>query len=167
MVEGKNAVQRTRNRFTIPVFPHVKKFILKNTRASGSIKVEEYTVLGKLITLALRDSSVGAENNDIYRDRITASITVVLSKRQAELGPRLSKLMRINVDIDRVFKDHLLTSIYSLADAGIPPYKACRMFLERYNIDESEYSADAAYRFYQRSKSGKSKTAIWTGTTYQ
>lgn len=167
MVEGKNVVRQNRNRYTIPVFPHVKKFILKSTRASGIIKVEEYTVLGKLVTLALRDNSVGAKNNDAYRDRITANITLMLSKRQADLGPRISKLIRINVDVDRVFKDHLLTSIYSLADAGIPPYKACRMFLERYNIDEGEYSADAAYRFYQRSKSGKSKTAIWTGTTYQ
>lgn len=166
MVEGKTA-GLTRNRFTIPVFPHVKKFILKNTKASGVIKVEEYTVLGKLVTLALRENPVGAKNNDAYRDRVTDSITIQLSKKQTDLGPRLSKLMRINVDVDRVFKDHLLTSIYSLSEAGIPPYQACRMFLERYSIDENEYSSDAAYRFYQRSKCGKSKTAIWTDTTYE
>lgn len=149
VVEDK--VSKTRNLFTIPVFPHVKKFILKSTRASGAIKVEENTMLGKIVTLALLDNSTRDGNNDASR-RATASVTLTLTKRQVDLRPGIIKLMRINVDIDRVFKDHLLTTIYSLADAGIPSYQACRMFLGRYNINESEYSTDVAYRFFQRSK---------------
>jgi hypothetical protein len=144
-----------RNQFTIDVFPHVKKFILKTYPSTGtdkgSVKVEEYTTLGKYVTLALREPA-GAENNGQYRDRLTTTITIVLTKKQSQLGPRLHKLMRINTDIDRVFKEHMLTWINAHQECGVPPYTACRLFLEYYKIDESEYSLEAAHRFYQRTK---------------
>jgi hypothetical protein len=157
MIARQNSVAReraARNQFTIDVFPHVKKFILKTFPASverGAVKVEEYNTLGKYVTLALREPA-GAENNDQYRDRLTASITLILTKKQSQLGPRLHKLMRINTDLDRVFKEHLLSWIAALSASGIAPYTACRMFLEYYGIDESEYSLEAAHRFYQRAK---------------
>lgn len=140
-----------RTQFTVPMFPHVRKFIAK-TYGKGTIKSEEYTALGKAVTLALRDKRASHEHNDQYRDRLTATITIVLTKEQAELSPKLHKLIRINIDIDRIFKDHLITWINAQKSVHIPPYASCKMFLEHYNIDESEYSLDAAYRFYQRSK---------------
>jgi hypothetical protein len=144
------AAKPKRNKFTIPVFPHVKKFIVKHYRSSATIKVEEYNVLGKFVTLALRDNRNSEENNDQYRNRLTAEITIVLTKEQAELSPRLNKLLRVNVDMDRIFKDHLITTIHMLGAAGIPPYNACKMFLEYYDIDDQEYSLDAAYKFWIR-----------------
>jgi hypothetical protein len=150
------AAKSNRNRYKIPVFPHVKKFIAKNCDISSAIKTEEYTTLGRLVTRALLDRRTGEENNDQYRDKLTTYITISLTKEQAELSPRLNRLMRINIDLDRVFKDHLLTYIYALKETGIPPFTACRMFLELYKIDEKEYSLDAAYRFWQRAKGGNS-----------
>lgn len=147
------AVKSKRNKFTIPVFPHVKKFIQKHYRSgSATIKVEEYNVLGKFVTLALRDNRNSEDYNDKYRNRLTSEITIVLTKEQAEFSPRLNKLLRINVDMDRVFKDHLLTTIHMLGAAGIAPFNACKMYLEHYDIDDSEYSLDAAYKFWLRSK---------------
>jgi hypothetical protein len=126
------AERTARNKFTIDVFPHIKKFILKNHDATnGSIKVE---------------------NNDQFRDRLTTTLTLELTKKQTQLGPRVSKLMRVNTDMDRVFKEHLLCWIKAQSALGIPPFTACRTFLEYYAIDESEYSLEAAHRFYQRSK---------------
>ena len=149
-------VRVPRNQFTIDVFPHVKKFILKTYRtatlAKGTVKVEEYTTLGKYVTLALREPA-GPSHNDQYRDRLTASLTLVLTDKQSKLTPRLHKLMRLNIDLDRVFKEHLITWINAHRLSGIPPYTACRMFLEYYNIDEKEYPLDAAHRYYQRVKS--------------
>lgn len=109
-------------------------------------------MLGKMVTLALRDNRNREDNNDKYRNRLTAELTIILTKEQAELSPRLNKLMRINVDMDRVFKDHLLTTIHLLGVAGIAPYNACKMYMEHYGIDDSEYSLDAAYKFWLRSK---------------
>jgi hypothetical protein len=145
-------VRATRNQFTIDVFPHVKKFILKTYPSAvtrkNTVKVEEYTTLGKCITLALREPA-SKENNGQYRSRLTETITLILTKKQAELGPRAHKLMRINTDIDRVFKEHLLNHI---AMSPFPPYAACRNFLSHFGIDENEYSLEVAHRFYQRSK---------------
>lgn len=127
MVDGKIAAKKTRNRFTIPVFPHVKKFILKKYRLTNPIKTEETTSFGK-------------------------SITLVLTKEQSEFGPRQNKLIRINQAMDDAFKEHLLTWVGAQQEAGIPAYAACKMFLQFYDIDEKEYTLDAAYRLWQRSK---------------
>lgn len=142
---------RPRNKFTVPVFPHVKKFILKQYKTSEPVKVEEYNSLGKMVTLALRDNRTRADQNDQQRNRVTSSITIILGKEQTELGPRLGKLMRINTHIDVIFKEHLLCWIEALKKDGIAPFTACKMFLEYYGIDEKEYSLDAAYKYYQRS----------------
>jgi hypothetical protein len=157
------AVKTNRNRYTIPVFPHVKKFIQKNYKVSSVIKTEEYNTFGKLVTRALLDKRTSPQHNDAYRNKLTASITITLTKEQAELSPRINRLLRINIDMDRIFKDHLLTYIYALQSTGIPPYTACRMFLQLYSIDEKEYSLDAAYRFWQRAKDGNS---IFAEATY-
>lgn len=143
----------TRTRFTVPVYPHVKKFILKQYNLSEPVRTEEYKSLGKLVTLSLLDRRPHAEFNDQYRDRLKANLVICLTKEQSKLSPRLSKLMRINIHIDVLFKEHLLVWINSLGQDGIAPYTACRIFLEYYGIDENEYSLDAAYKYFQRTKS--------------
>jgi hypothetical protein len=142
----------TRTNFTVPMFPHVRKFILKKYKMSYPVKIEEYNVLGKLVTLTLRENRVTEKYNDQYRDRLTGQLEIVLTKEQSELGPRLNKLVRINIYMDRVFKEHLISWIDAQRVAGIPPFNACKTFLQYYGIDETEYSSDAAYQYYQRSK---------------
>lgn len=149
---AKAAVRQNRNKFTIPVYPHVKKFILKYYKLSDPARTEEYNAFGKSVTAALRDNRTISENNDQYRDRLTATLTLLLTKDQAQLGPRIPKLTRINVDMDRLFKDHMISWIHALQVSGLAPFNACKMFLQYYGIDDSEYSLDAAYKFWQRSK---------------
>lgn len=48
---------RSRLKFTIPVYPHVKKFILKKFRLSNPVRTEESSTFGKLITLMLDNRS--------------------------------------------------------------------------------------------------------------
>jgi len=141
---------KNRNKFTVPIFPHLKKFILKNYKVSEPVKTEDYTTLGKMVSLALRDNRMLSDNNDQLRDRLKSTLTIMLSKQQADLGPRLGKLIRINTNMDLIFKEHLLCWIDALKKDGIPVNTACKMFLEHYDIDEKEYSLDAAYKLYQR-----------------
>jgi len=143
-----------RNRFTIHIYPHVKKFITRNNKANP-FRVEEYSTLGRLITLALRDTRASfqyKDNNDQYRNRLTATITIILTDDQSKYGPTIGKLMRINIDMDRIFKEALIVWICAQQQQGIPPYNACKLFLQYYGIDESEYSLDAAYKYWQRYK---------------
>ena len=146
--------RKTRNQFTIPVFPHVKKFILKKYRlGTRAIRTEESNSFGKAITLALKDNRMRVQYQDSqYRSRLTESLTLILTKEQSEFGPRAYKLIRINQAMDDAFKEHLLTWVGAQQEAGIPAYAACKMFLQFYDIDEKEYTLDAAYRLWQRSK---------------
>ncbi len=142
-----------RTHFTIDVFPHVKKFIFKTYRNStegrDTVTLEKNSTLSNLVTLALREPSSSAEGGP-KRDSME-TITLVLTKNQSGLNPSLRKLRRINVDMDRLFKEHLMSWITANED-HFPPYSACRQFLEHYRINEKEYSLAAAYRFYQRSR---------------
>lgn len=143
-----------RARFTIPVFPHVKKFIEKKYQATGVIKTEEYTTLGKMVTLALRDGRRWTEYNTIERKHLSDTITLHLTTEQLKLGPRTTKLLRINLDMDREFKSHLISWINAGTYVGIKPFNSCKNFLAYHRIDEKEYSLDAAYKYWQRLKKG-------------
>ena len=150
MNKTTDTTTKARTKFKVHVFPHVKRFILKEYGPSEPVKSEEYGVFGKMVTLALKDNRAGADNNDQYRDRLTASITIVLTHEQSKMGPRLGKLLRINVHMDSLFKEHLLAWISALKANGIAPYTACKMFLDYYDLDENEYSLNSAYMYYKR-----------------
>lgn len=145
-----------RNKFTIPVFPHVKKFIQKKYRSSSQVICEEYTTLGKLVTLALRDGRQTTQQNSkaLLRKHHSEEITLLLTSEQTRLSPRLGKLLRINVDMDREFKAHMITWIEAGKAMNVPPYTSCKMYLVHYMIDEKEYSLDAAYKYWQRISKG-------------
>jgi hypothetical protein len=139
-----------RNQFTIPVFPHVRKFMLKTySHRAGIFKSEEYTQLGKLVTLALCDPRAWKNSNDQERDRLTSNITLLLNAEQCKMGPRLFKLQRINLDMDRQFKEYLVLWIKAQADLGRGAHPACCSFLEAYDLDPygTEYNLDSAYKF--------------------
>lgn len=138
-----------RTQFTIPIFPHLKRFIIKNYKVKENIiRIDEYKLFGKMITLCLRDNRSGAQYNDQLRNRQNETITVVLTADQARMAPRLGKLMRINNHIDDLYKEHLLCWITALKEEGHAPYTACKMFIHHYNLEEKDL--DAAYKFYQR-----------------
>ena len=144
-----------RNQFTIPVFPHVRKFMLKTyTHRGGIFKSEEYSPLGQLVTLALCDPRAWKASNDQERDRLNTTVTLMLNTDQCKMGPRLFKLQRINLDIDRMFKDHLVVWIKAQAELGRGAHPACRSFLEAYDLDPygTEYNLDSAYKYWQRLK---------------
>jgi hypothetical protein len=143
----------TRTHFTIPVFPYVKKYILKKDVTCEPVMINEFSIFGKCVTLALRDNRARITNLKWPAgDKLTESLTIVLTKEQAELSPRLNKLLRLNRDLDTMFKGELISWILALQTAGIPPHHACKMFLESYGISDLEYSHGNAYRYWQRYK---------------
>jgi len=149
----RKAVNSNRTRFTIHVFPHLKKFIAK-TYGAGVIRTEESTVLGRLVTATLREKRISKFSAIDWPHHLkpSESLTIQLTVEQARLSPRLNKLDRINLDMDKVFKESLAGWILAQTEAGRMAYTACKSFLEFYGIDDNEYSLDAAYKYYQRSK---------------
>lgn len=153
-------------RYQVPVFPHVKKFLKKQyPMVHDVVKVDEYSILGKFVTLALLNPHGTDQHISQFRDRLTESVTFEITTIQAQrMSPRLHKLLRLNIDCDRLFKEHLVAWITSHRATGIPPYNACKLFLDHYGIDENEYSLKSAYQYWQRLKKrgnidGKSATS--------
>jgi hypothetical protein len=150
-----------RNQFNIPVFPHVRKFMLRTYfNRNGIFIIEEKNPLGKLVTLALLDRRHWKASNDQERDRVTAKVLIVLNAEQCKMGAhKAKKLQRLNLDIDQQFKEYMILWIKAQEDLGCGAHPACRSFLQAYGIDpdsKEEYSIDSAYKFWQREK-GKIK----------
>lgn len=156
-------LENTPTIFKVPVYPHIKKFLAKKykrtvaqseIRISGNQRVyscEEYTVLGKLVKLTLMHRKEKIHHLDQFRNRLTENILLKLTSHQARLSPRIKTLININDHLDTYFKESLLSYIKEQDEDGVPPFNACRNFLEKYGIDENEYSLDAAYKYWQRS----------------
>ncbi len=144
----------SKNHYTIHVFRHVHKFMIKNyEHQRGIFKTEEYHTLGKIVSLALFDTrSWKNTNNDQYRDRQTVAINLHLTAQQCRLAPKQFKLQRINLDVDAIFKEHLLTWIRGQQSLGYSVRNSCLSFLEYYNIDSTEYSLENCYKHWQRDK---------------
>lgn len=146
--------------FTIQVFPHVKKFIKKKVLCQkGVFIIEEHTTVGKMVALALCETRAwkhaSNKGDDFTRDRLTASVQLRLTEQQMKMSPRLYKLQRINTDIDQRFKESLIDWIEAQRDLGHPVHAACKSFLAHYEMDETEYSLDSAYKYWQRSNAKK------------
>jgi len=148
-----------RNEYAIPVYPHVRKFIQKKFKCKDTLHTSEHTTLGMLVTVALKDNprkGLGQIHNMNVRpetaEKLTHSLSLVITKRQADHAVRLSKLARLNNFFDRMFKEHMVTFIEAQVAQGFPAYTACANFLAHYGIEDHEYSLATAYRTYQNLK---------------
>jgi hypothetical protein len=148
-----------RKSFKIEIFPHLKKFIQKNYHhdTSQPIYVDEHSTFGKLITLALRDSRSWKEFDSYHEERKMDTITIVLTLQQSYLSARQYRLRRLNIDLDKLFKENLVQWIRSQMALGSNASAACRSFLAFYDLSESEFSQENAYKVWQRDNDKKQK----------
>lgn len=143
-----------RQDYKILVFPHVQKFMLRTyPHKRGVFMVSEANSLGKLVTMAITKYQ-RQSTNDKERDRKMVPVILRLTSDQLNSRPRLWKLYRLNLDVDDVFKEHLLVWIASHAALGASARSACINFLEHYKIDETEYALGSAYKHWQRTVAG-------------
>jgi hypothetical protein len=155
------------NQYTIAVYPHVKKFMIKRfphskTKVNGLdqpvFNTEEYNTLGKLVTLCLLDkrgwNGATFKQHDDYGDKLTETIIIKVSKNQERMTPRKYKFNRLNIDIDRLFKEAMITWITAQIQLGHPIRTACSSFLTFHDINPEgkEYNLDTAYQNWKRSK---------------
>jgi hypothetical protein len=136
--------------FTIPIFPHVKKFIAHRYGLRSPIKVSENLSLGKMISFALMDKRHRNLASEPHHDGMTDSVTLILTEDQLRMTPRIKRLIVINTDFHQLFKEHLMTYILAQKSMGVPAKAACRNYLSDMGINEKEYSIESAYKYYQR-----------------
>jgi hypothetical protein len=143
--------------FKVPTTAYLKKWITRKIQNDnpGPLKIEEDTLLGKQFMSIIID----ARKKDVIDQHLehTHVIEVILSQDMMKRSPNLPRLVPINFFLDKLFKEDLRSWVLSARFYGIRPYPATKNFLEFYGIDESEYSHDAAYRYWQRWQSSQYK----------
>lgn len=137
---------------TLKTYPHLRKFIEGFYRVNehGEVRVDMYNSLGIVLSNSLR-SKKKMRSNQLERltDRLTINLAYDLSK--LSLQPRI--VYQFNVDMDRVFKDHIIEWIVSQTDLGtVSVTDAILSFQKKYKINESDYSFENIYRHYTRWK---------------
>jgi len=132
----------------IPIKPHLKKFVLFVMEVSEPVVVDEMGMLGRAIINVLKEKR--AHKFDNLLEGYTARIEVVLSADMLERSPMLHRLIHINNEIDKQFREALLLWIRAQKKLGQPVNESCKNFLATLKIDEKEYSYDGAYKVWQR-----------------
>jgi hypothetical protein len=136
--------------FRVPVQEYLKKYIVKRFFAGskGPYKIEEKPLLGKLFMAALID---GRKKDciDTHLEK-TTYIDVILSQDMLKRSPQPRKLQSIAFFVDKMFKESLIDHILTAQHYGVRPHNSVKDFLDLYEIEESQYTRDAAYKLWQR-----------------
>lgn len=149
----------------ISVFTYVKKFILRkylaaqvkksNNSADVAYKVSEHDMFGKiLITVILDKRNLKKEKKLKGADE---TLQIILTQDMMSHSPSLVKLQRANFYYDKMFKDAMIewviSSIYQNDKySSMKALSSIKNFLKYYDIEEAEYSCDAAYKYWMRWK---------------
>ena len=134
----------------IPVKPHLKKFIIKRYRQKEPLNITERSLLGRNIMKVLQETRKHKFENVLYQ--YTERLQVVLTADMRERSPRLARLVYVNNEIEKEFKEALFIWIEAQMEMACHAKEACQNFLDYYGIDDQEYSYDAAYKAWQRFK---------------
>ena len=138
-----------------PIYPHLKKFILK----FYDLREGEVVQVGMNNSIGIAMKHVIREKKPLQRDieKMTDRIQFELCTDIAHCEIRYSYIIAFNKSYNKVFKDHLILWIKAQAKAGINARQSVINFLKEYELDENEYSYDSAYRHWTRFKSPKKR----------
>lgn len=136
------------NPISIPIKPHIKKFVLFVMEAQEPFIVRERDILGRAIIKAIQETR--SRKFDRVLDKYTARIKVVLTKEMRERSPMIRRIIHMNTYLEMEFGDAIILWVKAQRKLGSPDSEACKDFLRTLKIDETEYSYDAAYKVWQR-----------------
>ena len=133
----------------IPIKSHLKKFVLWALDVTAEpIQVTEIDFVGRAIMKVLQETRAHKFDNVLedYTDRIEIQLTT----RMQERNYRLHRLLHINNELDKAFREAIIIYVRAQRKAGEPANQACKNFLADLKIDEKEFSYDGAYKAWQR-----------------
>jgi hypothetical protein len=137
----------------ILLYPYVKKYIIKKyfSRKKSPYKVDEHDMVGKILICVILDKRNQKRIKALKG--ATEQLVVSLNQDMNRHSASQAKLQRANFYFDKMFKDALIewiiASTYKKVDTKNVSL-SIKNFLEYYNIEESEYSYDTAYKYWTR-----------------
>lgn len=142
------SIPLARKEISIPMAPHIKKWICKKYEVEDVFYVSAKTVIG-LTIMGLAKMKVKAhKSNDQYTETLTLSFGGDFSRNEL----RQCFIAMVNVYFTKLFKDEMYTHIRAVDAHGIPAYPAVQDFLKMYDIEEHEFQKTSAYTAFLRYK---------------
>lgn len=141
-----------------PIKPHLKKFVLWMLELPEPLKITERDMLGRAIIKVLQETRARRLDNakELFTDRISVELTVDMARR----SPYLHRLINVNVELDNQFAEALVVWVKAQRESGLPASTACKSFLAKLRIDESEYSFEAAWKVWLRFNESVRKKSV-------
>lgn len=141
------------NTFDIPMPIHLIKWVSVAFFENQPMpfKVNENTLLGKLVVAVLQDP----RNKDLVDEDYEYSITLELSSAICQMSPSLLKLKHLRLALDQQFKNDLQTYVTAQVAMGQSRFKASQSFMNSFELTEADISIDTVYQIVKRVESRK------------
>lgn len=130
------------------VYPHVKEFLLNFHMAKEPFEITMDSLEGKVLMANLHEH----RSYKVIPERMTARLKVVLPAYMARKQIRVRTVINFNRYYDRLFKRLLFTWIDCAVQLNYAEWPAVELFMERYGIDDGNYSKETAWRAWMRWK---------------
>lgn len=139
---------------TIPIYPHLKKFIFRfyDIPPGNYIELERHTGLHVAMTACIRSKQRKRTARDEYTgtERYTEPVTFLLTSKLSRLTLTHSILVRFSNEFDKLFKEAFYQWVIAQDNSGINNSEAIRGFKQHYGIIEAEYSFENFRRLWLR-----------------
>lgn len=140
---------------TIPIYPHLKKFIFKFYEIppdSPFIDLERHTGLYVAMNSCIRSKQKKRSARDEYTgtERYTEPVTFLLTSKLSRLTLTHAIVIRFSNEFDKLFKESFYQWVIAQDNSGLNNSEAIRSFKAHYNIIEGEYSFENFRRLWRR-----------------
>lgn len=132
----------------IYVKPHIRKFVLKHHPGKEPLVVTERSVLGAAISNALLERRKHKFDKSV--NHYTAEVRIEPWNVWLKRSPRGYKLVKVNMDLERNFREAVVVWVRAQVSAGVPAWSACKEFLRFYSLDETEITLEGIHKIWTR-----------------
>lgn len=129
--------------------PHIRKFVLKHHPGKEPIVVTERSTLGMAIAHALQDDR--KYKFDRLVNHYTSELRIHPHKVWLRRSPRGYKLVKVNIELERRFKEVVLVWVSAQVFAGVPASTSCKDFMAYYGLDENDITFEGIHKIWTRS----------------
>lgn len=127
---------------------HIRKFVMKHHPGKEPLYVDEKSMLGNALMNSVIDKRKYKFDKAI--NAYDQELRIIPTLRIKQRSPRAFKLVRVNIELEKWFRQSLLVWVSAQVAAGVPASASCKDFLLYYKIDDNELSFDAVHKIWLR-----------------
>lgn len=129
--------------------PHIRKFVLNHHPGKEPLIIDERSMLGSIIMNCTNDKRKFKFDKAI--NNYTTDIRVVPTTEILKRSPRQYQLVKVNIELERWFREAVLVWVRAQVAAGVPASASCKTFMAYYKLDENDISFEGIHKMWIRS----------------